>query len=205
MAKMKQDKNQLYKEFEKEVWLYLDKDLPDERMKYWETKILEYPELDKYLEEYLETSRIYKQGNKFGLGDDKFNMMIDKAITKNTLSHKFQNYISKLFSTETEFAFGKIAFASVLIVVAIAISLISNRPNPVMKITETFNAEILDWDAGFVDNQIEKVGTLLKVASDEDFRKYYKYKMKSESVEKNLNLINRDIKSLKEELNSTEL
>lgn len=205
MAKMKQEKHQLFKEFEKEVWLYLDKDLPEERMSFWKNKISQYPELSEYIENYFEISENYEQNNKYRFDDNKFNLMIDNTISQNTIANKIQNYFSNLFSTETEFAFGKIAFASALIVGAIAISLISNKPNPVVNITESINSEILEWDADFVDNQISKVGTLLKVASDEEYRKYYKYKMKSESVEKNINLINSDIESLKEELNSTEL
>jgi len=203
---MKQDKNQLYKEFEKELWLYLDKDLPEERMQFWENKISENPELSQYLEDYIEVSQMYGQiSDSSSIDNTKFDMMIDKAITQNNILHKIENYFSNLFSTDTDFAFGKIAFASMLIIGAIAISLISNKPNPVVNFTESVNAELLEWDADFVDNQISKVGTLLKVASDEDYRKYYKYKMKSGSVEKNINLINNDIKSLKDELNSTEL
>ena len=64
---------------------------------------------------------------------------------------------------------------------------------------------MLEWDADFVDNQISKVGTLLKVAGDDDFRKYYKYKQSTSDVDKNLDLIYTNIKTLKEELNNKEL
>lgn len=202
---MKQDKNQLFSEFEKEVWLYLDKELPEERMQFWESQIAENHELSQYLDEYFELSKTFEEANSEGLGDRKFNLMIDNAIAKNTIISKIEYYFSNIFSTDTEFSFGKIAFASVLIVGAIAISLLSNRSNPVVKITESINSELLEWDADFVDNQINRVGTLLKVASDDEYRKYYKYKTRSSSVEKNINLIDRDIKSLKEELNSREL
>ena len=50
--KMNQEQKQLYKEFEKEVWLYLDNDLPEERMKYWEEQLQKYPGLNSYIQDY---------------------------------------------------------------------------------------------------------------------------------------------------------
>lgn len=202
--KMNQEKNQLFEEFNRELWLFLDKDLPEARMKFWEDKIEEIPELKKYLMEYEDISKLYNS-KVIELDPDKLNRMVDNAIANKSSSRSIINYMLNIFSTEREFAFGKIAFASVLVIGAIVVSLISNKQNPVLKITENISSELLDWDADYVDKHINKLGNLLKVAGDEDYRKYYKYKLNSNNVDKNITQINAALKELKEDINSKKL
>ena len=189
---MSQEKNQLFEEFENEMWLYLDKDLSEERMEFWNNKLKEIPELKNMLDEYYVVSDAYNKVKEVNLTDEKFNSFVDAAISKTSLLQKISTALKKIFSTDSEFAFGKIAFASVLIIMAVVISFLSNRPNPVVNLTNSINNEILEWDPDFVDDQITKVGNLLKVAKDDQYRKYYRYKLGSSNVDKNLNLINRN-------------
>ena len=203
--KMNQEQKQLYKEFEKEVWLYLDNDLPEERMKYWEEQLQKYPGLNSYIQDYNLVAESYDKIKEADIGKDKFDLIINKTISKKTFEIRFRNFFEKLFSNEAELSFGKIAFASALIIAAVLVSFLSNKPNPVVKITNSINSQLLEWDADFVDDQISKVGTLLKVAGDEDFRKYYKYKQSTTDVDKNINLMNTNIRTLKEELNNKKL
>jgi len=202
---MNQGKNQLLKEFEKEFLLYLDGDLPKDRMKYWNQKLEEFPELNKCIEDYMFASETYAEVKEVHLEHQKLNTMIDTAIIQSSILNKIERFISNLLSSDNEFAFGKIAFGSALIIGAIIVSLLSNKPNPVDNLSETFNSELLEWDANFVDDQISRVGTLLKITKDDEYRKYYKYKLITTSVDKNINLINKNIKTLKEELNNKEL
>jgi hypothetical protein len=201
---MNQEKKQLFEEFSKESLLYLDGDLPKDRMEFWNNKLLDVPELNKFLEDYRVVSNIFSQPG-FKLSDDKFDLMIDKAIRHQSMGSRVVNFISSLFSTNMEFAFGKLAFTSVLIIGAIVISIISDKPSPVVKVTENISSEILDWDAEFVDSQINKVGNLLKISGDEEYRKYYKYKKASSNVDKNLDLITNSIEELKTKINNKEL
>jgi hypothetical protein len=203
--KMNPENSQLFKEFEKEVWLYLDGDLSEDRMNYWQNKLTELPELNKIIDDYRSVSESYDMVKEKDIGADTFNEMIDKTIGKKSFGTLTINFLEKLFNNNSEFAFGKIAFASALIIAAVLISLLSNKPNPVVNITNSINAELLDWDPDFVDSQINKVGTLLKVARDDDYRKYYKYKLGTTNVDKNLNLINSNIEALKKEINDKEL
>lgn len=202
--KMNQEKNQLFEEFSRELWLFLDKDLPEARMKFWEEKIEKVPELNKYLMEYQDISKIYNS-EKIELDTDKLNEMIDNAVSIKSSRWSIKNIVSIIFSTERELVFSKIAFASVLIIGAIVISLVSNKKSPVIQITENISSEILDWDADYVDKHINKLGDLLKIAGDEDFRRYYKYGLNSNNVDKNITQINTTIKELKENINSEKL
>ena len=202
---MNQENNQLYNQFEKEVWLFLDGDLPDDRMLFWNEKLKELPELNKIIDEYKMVSDYYDNMKEVDLSLDKYNSTIDQVINKSSLKTKFKNYFLNVFSPESEFAFGKIAFASALIVAAVAISFLSNKPIKVVNITESINTELLDWDAEFVDDQISKMGNLLRVSRDEEYRKYYMYNQSTQNIDKNLNLINSNIKTLKEEINNKKL
>jgi len=202
---MSQEKSQLYKEFEREVWLYLDNELPKVKADYWNQKLEEFPDLHKCIEEYLFVSELYNEVEDLDITTDKFNFMVDKAVSKKSFWGKVSSYSSRLFLNESEFTFGKIAFASALIIMAVVVSLISNSPNPVVNITKTINAELLDWDADFVDNQIGRVGELLKITKDEQYRKYSRYGLSTTSVEKNIKHINANIEVLRKEINNKEL
>jgi len=202
---MNQEKDQLFKEFEKEVWLFLDNDLPKQKMEFWNKKLIEIPELKKLINYYRSISNLYKDSEEIELSSEKFDKMIDSALSKNTFFAKIKNFIQTLLSGESELAFGKMAFASALVIAAIVISIVSNRNNPVVKMTQTINEELLDWDADFVDEQIGKVGNLLKVTKDDEYRKYYRYNQSTSSVEKNINNINDNIKALKKEINNKNL
>ena len=202
---MNQENKQLYNRFKDEVWLFLDNDLPEDQMEFWRLKLKEIPELEELISDYRSVSDYYDSVKEMDIGPDSYNRMVDKAIKKKSIFTKLKLFIANLLRGESEFAFGKIAFASALIIAAVLISLLSNKPNPVMNISNPINSELLEWDADFVDDQISKVGTLLRVTKDDEYRKYYKYNLSPKNVDKNLNLINSNIESLKEELNNEEL
>lgn len=201
---MNQEKNQLFEDFNKESLLYMDGDLSKSRMEFWDQKLNEFPELNNILEEYKSISNRFNNQN-FDLSNEKFDFMIDKTISKKTVKTKIETIINNLFSSNIDYAFGKISFASLLIIGAIVVSVLSDRPSPVIKITENISSEILEWDAEFVDSQISKVSNLLRVTEDEEYRKYYRYKKTSSNVDKNLNQINNSIEKLKDKINNKKL
>lgn len=202
---MNQEEQQLYKEFEKQVWLFMDNDLPENKMQFWNEKLREIPELNNCITEYKRISNLYAEVKDVDLDLNKFNSMIDKAIKKDSFFTVINNSISGLFKDGSEFVFGKIAFASLLIIAAVIISLLSNRSNPVNNLSQKLNSSVLNWDAGFVDDQINSVGNLLKIAKDDDYRKYYKYKLTPTNMDKNINLINSNIENIKAEIEKENL
>ena len=202
---MNQEEKQLFHKFEKEVWLFLDGDLPESRMIFWKQKIDELPELKNYIDGYKSISDDYAGELNIDIPEYKFDKMIDIAISKNSYFENIKFYIKKMFSAESEFVFGKIAFTSALIIAAIFISIISNNTNPITNMKNTINQEVLDWDADFVDDQISRISTLLKLTKDEEYRKYYKYRSTPQRVDKNITLINGNIETLKKEINNKKL
>lgn len=202
---MNQEEKHLFQKFEKEVWLFLDGDLPESRINFWKKNIEEFPFLKKYIEEYKSITKVYYKNMNVDIPDYKFDQIIDEAINKNLYFENIKHYFNNLFSNNSEFVFGKIAFGSALIIAAIFISVIFNKTNPISSITNTINSKVLDWDANSVDDQINKVETLLKITKDEEYRKYYKYKLTPGNVDKNIKLISKNIETLKEEVNNKKL
>lgn len=202
---MKQEKEQLLNQFEEEYLLFIDKDLPNDRMLFWEEKIKEYPQLLQFIEDYEYVFNSFNEADKIKLDSQAYNEIVDKVIIEKSFSSNIKKFISSFLSADGQFVFGKIAFATLLIIGAIVISIISNRPNPVVSLSETINSEVLEWDAGFVDKQISKMGSLLKITKDDDYRKYYKYNLPANDVDKNIILINSNIDELKKELENKNL
>ena len=202
---MNQEEKQLYKTFEKEVWLYLDNELSEKRRAFWDHKINEHQELRNYLNDCLDIGNTYRSNINISLSEDTYDLMIEKAIANNSFLEKLKSFFAGLFSSEYEFIFGKIAFASFLIVAAIIISIVSNRPNPVEQLTNTINNQLLEWNPIYVDKKISKVENLLRLAKDDDYKRYTKYGLNPENVDKNINLIGNNIDELKKDLNSKKL
>lgn len=202
---MNLSEDQLYKDFEKEVWLYLDNQLDEKRKLFWDNKIEKYPILKLYIDEYSAISNEYKSKNLIDIDDRRFNLMIENAVEKKSFIEKIKDFIINNFNTETKIGFGKIAFTSFLIIASIIISVISNKPNPINKFNKAINSELLEWNPKYFEKQINKVETMLKLTKDDDYKKYSKYGLTSENVDKNLNYIGSNIDELKKEINSKEL
>jgi len=196
--------NKLLLEFEKEVWLYLDKDLSEERMQFWENAIKENADLQNVLDSTNTFSAMYNESIDFNLENEKFDKIVDKTISKNSLLSKTKIYFLQLLDHGEEHLFGKVAFASFLIVSAIIVSLISNKPNSVKTVTNVVKSEILEWDPQTVDNQIKKIETLLLFAKNDKYKKYYMNKIASNEWDKNTYGIENRIEKIKNDLGKNE-
>lgn len=197
--------NQLYKNFEKEIWLYLDKELSEERQIFWDEKLKHDQKLRNYLNEYLSISGNYKSSLKIDIEEYTFDKMIENAVSKNSFFQKAKQFIREIFSTDTDFNFGKIAFASFLIITAVVFSIISNRSNPVDNFTKAINTQLLEWDPKYFESKVDKIENLMRLTKDEEYKKYYMYGLPSQNVDKNINLIGNNIKELKKEIKTKDL
>jgi hypothetical protein len=202
---MNPKEDQLYKNFEKDIWLYLDKQLPNEKQIFWDDQLKNNHGLQEYLNNYLSISSDYKISTKVDIDDIKFDLMIEKAMSKNSFIHNVKQFFEDLFSTDSEFNFGKIAFASFLIVAAVIFSIVSDKTNPVNNFTKTINNKLLEWDPEYLETKVDKIENLLKLAKDEDYKKYYMYGLNSQNVDKNIHFIGNNINELKKDINNKEL
>ncbi len=200
---MSSDKNNIMQEFEKEMWLYLDKSLPKERMDYWEKQLEQNLELSRMFQETEETLSLYDSVITDDIKQESFERVIN-AVTKRKKKFSLFKIITKSGVDEPskhEFVFAKIAFGVTLAVAAVVFLLISQKPNPVKNLSE----DILDWDAESITNQISEVETSLLFLKDEKLKKYYMYKMASDKFKKDVYTIDGAIEKIKKELKDKSL
>lgn len=149
------------KDFENEIWLYMDQSLPQERMNFWNKHVeqcTKCPALIRSEKSLLETCK-YELAED--ILDSKFDMMISNAIRphrKFSLKHIWIK--NKEFSIKTKFA-----VISGLAVVAIVVSLITPQQNPV----KTVSSELLDWEGTKIDSQIENIQDKIEVINNDEW------------------------------------
>jgi len=193
-----------FRKFEEEIWLYLDKDLPEEKMQFWAKLIEQNEELKKEIKSIKLASNFYNETIDYNLDDLTFNKIINQTINKKSLLLKGKDYFSKLLNRDDENLFGKVAFASLLIVFAVIASLTSSNPNPTKTLVKTVKSEILDWDAKLLDNQINKIEALLLFVKNDDYKKYRISKITSNKWDKNTFEIGDKIEKIKSDLGNNE-
>ncbi len=202
---MEQEKNKLKKIFEEEVWLYLSNELSEGRMEFWKKKLDENFELKQILEESLQILDLYNQNNQYDINEEKYNSIIDNIVAKKTLIQEINFKVSNFINRKNELQFGKIAFASILIIITIGISFLSKKETPLKKLSKEINDELLEWESKLFKDKLSNIETLIKITKDDDYRKYYKYNISSNNIEKNIDILNDKLKTLKKEINNHNL
>jgi hypothetical protein len=147
--------------FEQEMWLYIDRTLPDERMDFWRNHLRGCNSCNETLsltEDVLSTSA---QSLSFDLSDELYNKMIEKAVSK-----KRSFLLGTLFKKEKKRLanFGKIVFASALVIFAVVFSLISDKPNRI----KTVSKDILDWNGNIINEQLNDINNRLELIQSEN-------------------------------------
>ena len=191
-----QHKN-IIEEFELEMWQYMDKSLPHEKMEFWREKISSIVELQKILQEANETLEEYNDFSSSDLDDSKFNRMIDVATSKVS----FFEAVKSLFTKMENQMIPKIAFGSILIIATLTILILSNKPNPINNITNT----AFGWEDENMDDRFANINTKISLLENEDLRKYYLYSRTKDEWDREIISIDKELNILLEETKSLEL
>lgn len=165
--------------FELEMWLYIDKALNDERMEFWRTHLRQCTACKEKISQAEELVFSASENLLFEMDDNRFDEMISVAIRK-----KRKNYMSGLFERKKKkiISVGKIVFASSLVVVAVLISLLSDKPNSVKSVGK----EILEWEGGSIKAEIENISNKINMINQSDWdRQMFILDQKIELIEKN--------------------
>lgn len=144
------NKNELLKDFENEIWLYIDGTLSESRKKYWDARMVTYPELREYFNKTIITLNNYDSISRKTIDDSTYETIILK-----TTKSKFSLYTvySKLFSDTNKYDIRKAILASAIVIVVFAVLVLLNKPieKPVQ------DREILEWDAASLEKRITNV------------------------------------------------
>ncbi len=165
--------------FEMEMWLYIDKALTDEKMDFWRSHLRQCNTCKEKLGQAEELVLNASENLLVEMDNKQFDEMISVAIRK-----KKKNYIARLFERKKKkfIAVGKIVFASTLVIAAVLISLLSDKPNSVKSIGK----EILEWEGGSIKAEIEKISNRINMIDQNDWaRQMIMIDQKIKSIEKN--------------------
>ena len=165
---MSSSENKLVKDFEKVIWLFRDKSLPEEQMNFWEQKLSESKELREYFDETIYSLKYYSKYSEFDLDDQKFFKMISIATGKKSIWQKAVSIIKSKYNRKTlQPYYGKLVLAFTILVTVITTLLLTQ--NSFRNLNQ--NNSILDWNAKTITAQIEEVETLLTNLERKDSRK----------------------------------
>lgn len=194
-----QNEDYIIEEFEKDIWLYLDNDLPVERMNYWSNQIQNKPEIKRVL---METQGFLTDYNNLAnekLDNLKFERMIQISTKQERVFSRIKSYFN--FNDESESLLPKMAFVTSLTIAAIVMLILSQKPNPVNKIS----SEFLDWDDEITNTQIQNISNSISLIENNDMQNYMYYKRSKGEWNRDINKIENKIQSIDEKIMKTSL
>lgn len=194
-----QNEDYIIEEFEKDIWLYLDNDLPVERMNYWSNQIQNKSEIKRVL---METQGFLTDYNNLAnekLDNLKFERMIQISTKQERMFSKMKSYFK--FNDESESLLPKMAFVTSLTIAAIVMLILSQKPNPVNKIS----SEFLDWDDEITNTQIQNISNSISLIENNDMQNYMYYKRSKGEWNRDINKIENKIQSIDEKIMKTSL
>ncbi len=163
---MSNDGKMICKEFEKEVYLYLDNDLLTDRKEYWRQHIASCKTCDSLISDVeiiLDKACVELTEN---LLDAKFDKIVEQAVRKKRF--KIAEWLFPQGTAKEKYAFSlKLAVVGVLAAIAVVISLTTNQPNTV----KTISNELLDWEGEKITLQINELKSKINLIHEDEWDK----------------------------------
>ncbi len=148
--------NKLTSNFEKEIWLFLDKTLSDERMNFWEEKLNKSEYLREYFDQTFNSLKHYSELSDFDLDDKKFSKMIDIATNKKSIWQRITNFVESIIRKKSlQPYYGKLVLAFAILVTVVTTFLLTQHP--FRKLNQ--NNTPLDWNAKSITAQMNDIKT----------------------------------------------
>jgi len=188
------NKDHIIKEFEHEIWLYLDGDLSESRMKFWNENIQKTPELLDVLNETKQVLNIYDTAVLADVDDRAFEKMLNRTTVGGSLLEKVKRFVSGLNSSggRGETNIHKIAFVGVFVIAAMVIFMLTDKPNPV----KTISSDVFDWDAEAISEQLVDIHNSLSAAQNDKMREFILYKQTSDDWSRSVYTIEQRLQRL---------
>lgn len=158
---MIEQKDLICKDFENEIWHFAEQNLPKERIEFWNHHIQNCPKCSLLLKDEFALLETCKEKLSEDVLDSKFEMMINRAVMPD---RKFS--FGRLRKRREELSIRtKVGLISGLAVVAIVISLITPRQNPVKAVSN----ELLDWEGTKISSQIEDIEDKIEIINNDEW------------------------------------
>jgi hypothetical protein len=187
-------------DFKNDIWLYLDKDLPDEKMIFWQGHIVNCANCRKLLSD---NQGILNSYNKVPL-DDLLDVSYQKMID-NATANKSGAPVKRSKSLVDVFGFYRLTFGGAVVAAALIFILITVFKDPEIQFNKSISKNFLDWDGKLVSNRIEQFEDRILSLQTDEWDIYIVRKDSKEDWNKTLHLIQKKIRKMKKEAASTTL
>jgi hypothetical protein len=196
----------LCKEFENEIWLFIDHSLEQERKKIWQNHLVSCSDCSSFLKTSTETIEQYNQVPLDDLSDDSYNKIIGTITADNERTEHLVMPIKGNRSLFEIFGFYKLTFGGGFVAAAIIFLFITFINDPkIPEIKEVFPEQILAWDDNQTTDRLQKVGDQIYSLKTDEWDIYFIRKNKKESWNKALSSIQKQIRKMQKEVVSTSM
>lgn len=108
-------------EFERKMWQFMDREMPDEEIVFWEGHLNECALCSTRLQEAGEALSLYESIPMEDLEEETFTRMVNKALKKNRFNRGISKLLDPLYEIISEgfirkFAYGSLAFSAVVVI-----------------------------------------------------------------------------------------
>ncbi len=196
----------LCKEFESEMWLFLDHSLEEERKKFWQNHLAYCSDCSSLLKI---SSEIIEQYNRIPLDDlsDSSYKNIINTITSNVGGNEHLVKPIQINRTLFEiFGFYKLTFGGAFVAAAITFLFITFINDPkIPEIKTELPKQILDWNDKQTADRLEKISNQIYSLKTDEWDIYFIRKNKKENWNRALSSIQKQIRKMQKEVASASM
>ena len=196
----------LCKEFESEMWLFIDHSLEEEKKKFWRNHLDNCSDCSSLLKTFTETIEQYNRVPLDNMSDDSYEKIINTITTDNERTEHLVMPIKGNRSLFEIFGFYKLAFGCTVLAAALVLILVTFIKNPELpEIKTKISEELLAWDfPGFRSQTTNKQNQIISLKTD-GWDIYIVRKNNKENWGSALRAIQKQIRKMKKEVYATSM
>jgi hypothetical protein len=196
----------LCKEFESEMWLFIDHSLEQERKKLWQIHLVSCSDCSSLLKTSTETIEQYNQVPLDDLSDDSYEKTINTITAANERTKHIVMPVKSNRSLFEIFGFYKLAFGGTVLAAALVLIFVTFFKNPELpEIKNKISEELLAWDfPGFRTQTTNKQNQIISLKTD-GWDIYIVRKNNKEDWGSALRAIQQQIRKMKKEVYATSM
>jgi hypothetical protein len=196
----------LCKEFESEMWLFLDHSLEEERKKFWQNHLVSCSDCNSLLKTSTETIEQYNRVPLDDLADGSFKKIINTITADMGRNEHLVMPIKRNRTLFEIFGFYKLTFGGALVAAAIIFLFITFINDPkIPEIKKVIPKQILAWNDEQTADRLQKVGDQIYSLKTDDWDIYFIRKNKKENWNKALSSIQKQIRKMQKEVTSASM
>ncbi|OGV27251.1 MAG: hypothetical protein A3J84_09235 [Ignavibacteria bacterium RIFOXYA2_FULL_37_17] len=163
---MNNNEKTICKDFESEVYFYIDNELPADRSVFWKDHLSNCATCRSLLEEINVIVAAAGENISEDILDSKYDKMIENAVRQKKFSLSQLLFPAGSFREKYSVSL-KIAVVGMLAIIAFVVSLTTQRPNTV----KTISRELLDWEGKKVNSQINEIKNTINLIHEDNWDK----------------------------------